>query len=286
MISASDTSEPPGDKGPSVDEVTTEESKKLFRWNLALGIFHLATGIILLVLTDTNATVPVYSFFSDPSTRGPEGGGAWEVEPKLHGDFPVGYWSGVSILLSSLDHILVATVFRERYEYYLARKRNPFRWIEYAFSASIMHVMIAQLSGVFSVHLLYSVFGFSMVTMVFGNEQEIANQSYLLSRTKEEEGLTYRPFLYGCLPHLFAWSIIFCFFLQGVSNGGDAPNFVWAIVFILFALDATFPINQWLQQKRVGKWGSYIFGEIMFCILSLVAKQLLAWLNFGGTQSL
>lgn len=264
-----------------IQEVTSEESGTLFKWNLILGLLHLVSGVVLLILTDTKATIPVYSFFSDPDTRGPEEG-IWEVAPKLHGNFAVGWWSGISILLSSLDHLLVATVFRKSYEYYLARKVNPFRWIEYSFSASIMHVMIAQLSGVFSVHLLYTVFGFTMVTMIFGYEQEVANQRYMLTG---RGSMTIRPFLEGCLPHVFAWSIIFCFFLQGVSQG-DAPNFVWAIVFVLFILDGTFPINQWLQQRKIGKWRSYIFGEIVFCILSLVAKQLLAWINFGGTQSI
>lgn len=48
-----------------------------------------------------------------------------------------------------------------------------------------------------------------------------------------------------------------------------------------------------LQYKRVGWWsdkywgyqkGGYYFGEIGYQILSLVAKTLLLWLVFGGTN--
>jgi hypothetical protein len=271
------------DRGNTITEVTRDESKKLFIWNLSLAFIHMATGIVLCVITDQNATVPVYSFFSDTSTRGSDTASLWAVEPKLLGGFPVGYWASASILISCLDHLLVATIFRKTYEYHLARKQNPFRWIEYAFSASIMHVLIAQLSGVFSVHLLFTVFGLSFVTMIFGHEQEQANKEYLMGAT--ERGFTLRPFLEGCLPYIFAWAIIFCFFLQGVVNG-EAPNFVWAIVFVLFFLCSTFALNQLLQQAGIWKWKNYIFGEVVFCVLSFLAKQLLAWLNYGGTQSI
>jgi hypothetical protein len=267
-------------------EISSDDSRKLFRLNLGLGIFHLATGSALIALTDTDATAPVYSFFSDPDTRGIAD--AWVPIANLLGTMPVGYWAGISILISSLDHLLVATLFRNSYEHYLARFHNPFRWIEYGFSASCMHVMVAQLSGVFSVHLLFSIFGFTMVTMIFGNEQELANAKRRYvdgNREDEKEQITLRPFWYGCIPHLYGWALIFWFFFQGVSNS-DAPAFVWVIIFAIFILDCTFPINQYLQQKRIGKWDKYVYGEIWFCILSLVAKQLLAWVNFGGTMAL
>lgn len=268
-----------------VENISHETSKKLFWWNLILGLIHLSTGIVIMVITDTDATAPVYSFFSDPDTRGKPD--AWAPLAKSIVDVPVGYWSGISILLSALDHLLVATLLKSSYEHYLSRFRNPYRWIEYSVSASCMHVMIAQQAGVFSIHLLFAIFGFTMVTMIFGNEQEIASgeRRYLDGDREEKHQISLRPFWYGCIPHAYGWILITCFFFQGVS-AGEAPVFVWVIIFVLFFLDATFPVNQFLQQKRIGRWEDYVYGEIWFCVLSLVAKQLLAWINFFGTLSL
>lgn len=41
-----------------------------------------------------------------------------------------------------------------------------------------------------------------------------------------------------------------------------------------------------LTEQEKGKWADYLHGEYVFCVLSLVAKQLLAWLNFGGAKAL
>jgi len=241
-----------------------------------LGLFHLGTSIILFFITDENATVPVYSNFPDPESRGIAS--QWHSVPKKLWNSEIGNLSGVFLLLAAVDHLLVATVLRRMYERYLAINRNPFRWIEYSISASIMHVMIAQLAGIFDIHLLFCIFGLTMTTMLFGNEQEI-------SSSQRPDAVTLRPFWIGCIPHMVQWLVIFCYFFYSVEKG-DPPGFVWAIIFVLFILDSTFAINMFLQQNRISKWGNYIYGEIAFCVLSLVAKQLLAWLNYGGTASL
>jgi Heliorhodopsin len=44
-----------------------------------------------------------------------------------------------------------------------------------------------------------------------------------------------------------------------------------------------FPLNLWLQYRRVGRWKSYVFGERAYFMLSLVAKSTLAWQVFAGT---
>lgn len=38
-----------------------------------------------------------------------------------------------------------------------------------------------------------------------------------------------------------------------------------------------------LQYKKVGPWKNYIYGELVYITLSLVAKSLLAWQVFAGT---
>jgi hypothetical protein len=108
--------------------------------------------------------------------------------------------------------------------------------------------------------------------MLFGLLQEKMN--WQLWGKPEEKSLL--PFWFGFIPHIFNWATLLCYFLVGTTRGSP-PAFVYAIVFIQLILDSTFAINQWLQQREVGKWADYLHGEYVFCMLSLIAKQLLAW---------
>eukprot|EP00301_Raphidiophrys_heterophryoidea_P000569 c10284_g1_i2.p1 GENE.c10284_g1_i2~~c10284_g1_i2.p1 ORF type:complete len:262 (+),score=52.65 c10284_g1_i2:67-852(+) len=240
--------------------ISPDDSRKLFRWNLFLAIFHLATGIILFFITDHEATTPVNTNFPNPDTRGiPK---AWNSSPKKLWNSKIGFLSGVFLLLAGVDHLLVATIFRRSYEGYLAVNRNPFRWFEYSISAGIMHVMIAQLAGIFDIHLLFCIFGLTATTMAFGNEQEILGSEF--SRSK----FSLRPFWIGFVPHMVQWLVIFCYFFYTVSKG-DPPAFVWAIIFVLFILDATFAVNMLLQQNRVGEIASWIGFRVVVLFVCL-----------------
>ena len=60
-------------------------------------------------------------------------------------------------------------------------------------------------------------------------------------------------------------------------------SLVYGIYFSLFAWFTLFPLNMWLQYRKVGPWRDYLFGERMYMLLSLTAKSLLAWQTFAGT---
>ena len=102
---------------------------------------------------------------------------------------------------------------------------------------------------------------------------------------KRKRSVSWTPFIMGCLPHLAAWSIVGTYFFYGVANG-DPPKFVWAIIFILFTLDASFALVQYLQFKQVKFLRGLYKAEFAYIVLSLTAKQLLAWIQYGGSQSL
>lgn len=264
--------------GVNVVRVDPDELKKLRNMNLGLAALHLITGIILAIITDTNSTAPSYTNFPNTLRGKPS---EWAPVPERKHEVAVGYFSAIFLLLAGVDHLIVATVGKSLYELYLTKAMNPFRWAEYSVSASFMHVQIAMLSGIFDIHLLVCIFGLTMCTMVFGYQQEWSASRFW----GRPERKSHAPFWFGWIPHVFNWSVILCFFFYTVSKGSP-PKFVWAIIFILFILDASFAVNFYLQQKEIGKWNNYLYGEWGFCILSLSAKQLLAWINYGGSRSL
>lgn len=86
------------------------------------------------------------------------------------------WYSAVFIALSCIDHLLtVLPGFNSVYNYRLARNQNPFRWTEYTFSASLMRAMIAQISGVTDIHLLFMIFMATATTMILGACHESVN---------------------------------------------------------------------------------------------------------------
>ena len=193
--------------------------------------------------------------------------------------YSITWYSAVFIALSALDHTACAFVFRPTYEYYLARHQNPFRWTEYALSASLMRVMIAQLSGVTDIHLLFLIFSATATTMLVGGAlHESVNAA---ARADDSLKQNWFPFFVSWLPHLSSWLVIFSYFFKAVSEA-DPPNFVWSIVFILFVLDGSFAVLFWLQWAKIGPFRNYVTGEKGFIVLSFTAKALLAWINYGG----
>jgi hypothetical protein len=260
--------------------LTPERAARLRKFNLAVAAVHLVTAVLIFALTDRGAKAPVYTFYANEHRR--EQNGQMYAPAVLHlGGAMVGYFSGGFLLMACADHLLVATWWRAPYERLLQCSQNPFRWAEYSVSASLMTVMIALLSGVMSLHLLLALFGLTMTTMTFGALQELA--TWRLQGRPDQKTLL--PFWLGCVPHVFKWSILASFFFHGLAVA-DPPEWIWGIIFVQFFTDSTFAVNMWLQQKERGRWKDYVYGEFAYCVLSLVAKQFLAWFNYGGTRTL
>ena len=72
-------------------------------------------------------------------------------------------------------------------------------------------------------------------------------------------------------------------YLWSPGSNAEPPAFVYAIFVSLFVFFNIFALNMWLQYRQVGRWTSYVFGERVYFVLSLVAKSLLAWQVFAGT---
>lgn len=275
------------------DETTTDNSNNnnkdiqtlneipshLQYWNLAAALFQFAQAAALFYLS-SQADTKWYWFvhfgdFDGDREDNPDFG---LPESEKVASFSVTWYSAVFILLSGLDHLLVTLPkVKDVYEYYLRRNQNHFRWAEYSLSASLMRIMIAQLSGVTDIHLLFLIFCMTATTMLLGSVHESVNASHRANGSKQN----WYAFCVSWIPHLASWSVIFCYFFVAVSRG-DPPGFVYSIVFILFVLDGTFALLFWLQWAQIGMFKNYITGEKGFIVLSFTAKALLAWINYGG----
>jgi len=240
----------------------------LQRWNLAVGTAHLAQAIAILALGAAVSLPVTVTYLTGPPGAGQYGG------PTDLFDLRIDIAVAAFLLLAAVDHLSVGSWARRWYEGQVSLGINPARWWEYALSASLMVVLIAMLAGVRDGPALIGLFGVNATMIFFGLTMERVNV--------RRERIDWRPFVYGCLAGVVPWIAISVQLAVSQSETGDVPSFVFAIFVTLLLLFATFPVNMWLQYRRVGRWADPLFAEKVYIVLSLVAKSALAWQVYGG----
>ena len=155
--------------------IPADRSTSLYRWNVALAILHGIQFLAMLALSLTQspmATAPVVSSYLtfDPATS--------TLIPAQRAlfDVPIGPLVASFFAMSAVAHAIVAWPARGWYERNLARRMNPARWIEYAFSSSVMIVVIAMLTGVGEIGTLIAIVGTNAAMNLFGWSMEAANE--------------------------------------------------------------------------------------------------------------
>lgn len=181
----------------------------------------------------------------------------------------------VFLFICATAHFTIATIYNKSYNSQLKKGINVARWIEYSLSASVMIVGIALMVGIYDAMSLVMLFALVAIMNLLGLVMETHNQT-----TKKTNWLS---FIIGCLAGLIPWVVIAFYFWMGASNGSNAPTFVYWIFVSIFIFFNCFAINMVLQYKKIGPWKNYLYGELAYIILSLVAKSLLAWQVFAGT---
>lgn len=179
------------------------------------------------------------------------------------------------LALSSLAHLIIATVYSRGYAKNLAKGMNKARWIEYALSASTMMVAIALLVGIYDAVSLGMIFALVAIMNLLGLVMEVDNQG--------RKTVSWVSYWVGCLAGLVPWLAVGFYFWLSADKGSPAPTFVYWIFVSIFAFFNCFAINMILQYKKIGPWKDYLYGERVYIILSLVAKSALAWQVFAGT---
>ncbi len=244
--------------------------QRLRRFNIIAGFLHLTQGLAVLALSKEFLLPVSGSYLSfNPATQ------SLEPATKVLFDLSLPLLIAVFLFICAAAHFSVATIFNKQYNAHLAKGINIARWVEYSFSASIMIVAIALLVGIYDLMSLLMLFGLVAIMNLLGWVMEVHNQT-----TKKTSWLSY---WIGCLAGAIPWVVIAFVLWLGANNGSEAPAFVYGIFVSIFLFFNCFALNMVLQYKKVGPWKNYLYGELTYIILSLVAKSLLAWQVFAGT---
>ncbi|MDH3292832.1 MAG: heliorhodopsin HeR [Acidimicrobiia bacterium] len=253
---------------------TNERTYHRLRWfNAVMGAFHAISGTAMVVLGN--------DFALDASTfnlNGPPGTPLSEGTLTSALSVPLAPATAAFLYLSAFFHFLIASPLAFAfYRRELAAGRNRFRWFEYALSSTLMILLIALVTGLTDVAALIGIAGANVAMILFGWLMEVANEP--------GETVWWTPFWFGCIAGATPWVALAAYLIVNLSQEGSSgpPGFVYGILVSIFVLFNIFALNQWLQYKQVGRWRDYLFGEIVYIVLSLTAKTLLAWQIFANT---
>lgn len=267
-----------------------------------MGSLHLVQGLFMFFVSKTT-TVPVT--IDDASINIAARIITWE--PVKFFDINLGQTIAWFLLFSAIAHFV--TVLPKVFPWYIKRlgqNMNLIRWWEYAFSSSLMVVVIAYLCGITDFNMLLLLFGINATMNWFGAMMEKHNAALKAHATEYEEWSmkvsekdvkvqtetlsTYKTdwtaFIYGCIAGIIPWIVMGYYFFTAIGATNEQvkiPDFVYWIFPTLFVFFNLFAINMYLQYKKAGKWKDYLWGEKMYILLSLLAKSVLAWLIWGGT---
>lgn len=239
----------------------------LRRWNLGLTVLHVAQAAAVLALASDFAVTVTSSFPQGPP-------GSEPPPPEALFDVRIGWAVAVFLGLAALDHLLIGTVLRRRYEADLADGINRVRWLEYSLSATLMVLLISLYSGITEVTALIAIAGANVAMILFGWLQERANPP-------GREHTTMLPFWFGTIAGAAPWVAI----AVNLFGAETVPGFVYGIFVAQLVFFFSFGVNQWLQYRGAGRWREYAFGEQAYLVLSLGAKSVLAWQIYGGSLS-
>ena len=250
----------------------TQLGRQLQTFNRIAGLTHLIQGITLAIILNAETTIPVVTRFFDETPDGIR-----PVSETLF-EFPVAFIAPIFLLLSAFAHLFISSPsYVRRYEANIQKGINPARWWEYAFSSSLMLVVLLMFGGLIELSNVVFIFILNFIMNLMGLMMEKYNQ---LTTTT-----SWLPFNIGVLAGIVPWIMGGLYFWVSTSNIADAipvyAQFGFLLTFLFFN---SFAINMWLQYKKVGKWKDYAYGEKAYIVLSLVSKSALGWIIVLGTM--
>ena len=274
----------PGEVVPTTATTTgiPVPTRTLRIWNGMMFLFHSALiAVTLGANTNLDLAIKVYktnlTFVLNTNETNDLGMPRFELVPTYveSGTLPLTWLTAAFFAASAIAHLGNFTIWRGFYERNLAMCRVPSRFIEYFVSASIMILILAYNAGIREYMLLFCIFFLIATTMPYGYLTELIAEPETPDTWVRPLSVRLTPYWLGNIPQVAAWAaILISFYDQEYPDGeGGPPSFVYIIIWSQLAFFFSFGFVQLIQQCRPPK--HYYQGEIMYQVLSLVAKGVL-----------
>jgi hypothetical protein len=250
--------------------------------NIAGALLHgaMATSILVLTLLEDEPVEAIFSTYlgtlNTTATNGTEFDMFNFLRPnKRSFSWPLGYPIAAFGYMSMINHVYAVYLQfwnKQLFQVLIEKRRYPVRWIEYAFSASLMTVIIAQECAIQDVHLLFVLFILMAAVMLFGLAAELVYEfSVPIARMLQA---------FGWVQFIGAWLVIMCAFFQATTQFPDIPQVIYVIAPAMFVIMAWFGAIFFFQMRGA----NFLLCWVHYNVASLVGKQMLQWLTYGGLQ--
>ncbi len=246
----------------------------LNKWHKWLAVLLAAQGVAIILLS-TAKSIPVTTSFLTKDNLASTTDTTVLAQAVRH-LFDVNLVCVVAgfLFIAALVHIIVATVYRNRYEKELEARVSRMRWAGGGIIAGLVTTTLALLVGVYDISALALLFGLVLIAALAGLAVEVYAQ-----------GPNRRRLAYTILTvsAVLPW-VVLGVYLAGayVYGSGNTPVYVYGAVGSMFVLFLAACMLFILQNRQKGKWSDYLFTERAFMALGFVAMTALAWQVYAG----
>ena len=183
----------------------------------------------------------------------------------------------------------VLYLFRDLYEEFLIIQMQPFRWVEYSITCSLMTVILMGLSNISDIYLLLAMYTLSVFYNIYGGLfPEILNNIREVEPFKAFPNFITCAKIHALLASWFAFLLTFVliwdkftasiepfFSLPNGNLWGQLYGFILILNVVLLLAFLCFPIIQLVQFTHAGDLKIYLHCEFAYIIASFVAKTIL-----------
>ena len=239
--------------------------------NLIMAVLYLGQGLVLLFLSNAKSFPVSTSFLNNDQLAAQAGNNVLAPASQVIFDVRYSYLIAVLMLAAAVAHLLVSTLYRNRYEDDIQTGASRSRWLEACVGVPVILTLLASLVGVYDLTSLMMIWALTLV---------MHGIAWAVEKNKLRQPLVY---LTGLLAGATPWAVIGIYLWHANTYGaGQIPAFVYwavgstAVFFLVFG---------WIlfkQYKQKGRWADYLYGERAFIVLAFAAKTALAWQIYCG----
>lgn len=260
----------------SAKQSSATQKNVLTRWSLQtwhkiLAAIYALQGIALLVF-GTSFALPITASFL---TKNPlANDGQLVATNEYLFDLNIAYLLAGTLFVAAIVHIVIATLYSERYVRALAQKVSYARWIVFGVISGLALTSVALSVGIYNSVMLVLLLVLTIVGSLGLIAAELAQSKAAAASTL----ITRTSYLVLVLPWLAIAAALVDAALYGA--GGIAAN-VYILAATIFVLFVAYMMNVSRQRKAQGRWQAYEFGErlsvlIVFAIVTATAWQIFA----------
>lgn len=189
-----------------------------------------------------------------------------------------------SLTISAVIHGLLARWLRGQYDGWLKQGSNPFRWLDGAFSSSLIPVVIGLVVGLSDVASLAMLFILGFATHILGLYMESYNNESRARKPQDNNvpAKDYRPFILMCITGATIWLVLGSAILSAVIFGAGLPPGIWIAYLVGSICAAAYAAVMLQNYRQAGRWSEYRKGNTACAVLGFVAKSSIAWLLFAA----